>query len=328
MKDKVELSWIEIACPCCGSIGNYEVLFRDRNRRELIPVETNCVKCKNCTMVYLTPIPEPDSFNKNYEEIYLKFMKEGEEVEKETKESIIYKSLERFLGFQQKTFLLIKGSWIKKEFVKKEKLKFLDIGCSNAMKIKWLEDLKYHIHGIDVNPSGIEEAIKNIPDGDFRIGLLNEGNFEDSFFDIVHMDNVFEHIHDPANLLSEINRILKKDGKLILIIPSLSTIQRLWGKYYTVQWIPFHVALYTRTTIKLLLERNNFRVRKIYNQSIAWWAILSYRQWSYRNSNKNIDYKKTSTTLIAEIFLNPVFFLLEILGNADCLVVIAEKKTI
>lgn len=48
---------------------------------------------------------------------------------------------------------------------------------------------------------------------------LEGQSFADSQFDIVIMQDVFEHIFDPAKALSEIERTLKPGGSLIMTVP-------------------------------------------------------------------------------------------------------------
>ena len=44
--------------------------------------------------------------------------------------------------------------------------------------------------------------------------------FENESFDIVTMLAVLEHLSYPEDILKEINRILRKDGRLVLTVPS------------------------------------------------------------------------------------------------------------
>lgn len=45
--------------------------------------------------------------------------------------------------------------------------------------------------------------------------------FQDNKFDSIIMDNVLEHILDPLPILSEIDRVLKKDGVLVVGVPGI-----------------------------------------------------------------------------------------------------------
>ena len=60
---------------------------------------------------------------------------------------------------------------------------------------------------------------KVIKDNYYIVDLEKNIDLPDNSFDTVILFNVLEHIKNYKNLLSEINRILKKDGKLELFVP-------------------------------------------------------------------------------------------------------------
>ena len=60
--------------------------------------------------------------------------------------------------------------------------------------------------------------------------------------------HLIEHLHDPENLLREIYRILKSNGKLFLVTPD-------WRKQYKSFWRdPKHVHPYDKTSITRILK--------------------------------------------------------------------------
>ena len=54
---------------------------------------------------------------------------------------------------------------------------------------------------------------------DIRVGDYHRIEFPDGMFDFVYADNSIEHSPRPDLVLYEINRVLKKNGVFILIIP-------------------------------------------------------------------------------------------------------------
>jgi len=53
--------------------------------------------------------------------------------------------------------------------------------------------------------------------------------YADASFDTVVCSEVIEHLkHDPANMLAEINRVLKREGKLILTTPNITSSMALY----------------------------------------------------------------------------------------------------
>jgi SAM-dependent methyltransferase len=46
--------------------------------------------------------------------------------------------------------------------------------------------------------------------------------FENDYFDLIEADHILEHLTDPFKVMEELNRILKKDGVLIIRVPHFS----------------------------------------------------------------------------------------------------------
>jgi len=63
------------------------------------------------------------------------------------------------------------------------------------------------------------ELIKTDIDGDLKVDLNNDLPFNDSSIDNIFFFNAIYIIKNPEKLMKEINRILKKDGKLFIVSP-------------------------------------------------------------------------------------------------------------
>jgi ubiquinone/menaquinone biosynthesis C-methylase UbiE len=100
---------------------------------------------------------------------------------------------------------------------KNENAKIIDLGCDNGLwTIKLAQKIKTkHVYGIDIVSERLEEASK-IGVKTYNVDLNNELPFEDGFFDVVHANQVIEHISDLDMFVYEINRVLKKGGYAII----------------------------------------------------------------------------------------------------------------
>jgi SAM-dependent methyltransferase len=99
---------------------------------------------------------------------------------------------------------------------------WLDFGCADG---GYEEELLARgldaVSGVDVEEERIAEAKRrNVPNTDFTVfdGLTLP--FEDACFDGTFMNEVYEHVLDEDHALSEIRRVLKPGGYLILISPN------------------------------------------------------------------------------------------------------------
>ena len=94
--------------------------------------------------------------------------------------------------------------------------KTLDVGCGLGT---FLKSRKRSI-GIDINPYCIDYCKKN----GLEAYLCDSTPypFEDHAFDSVIFDNVIEHLDDPGEILAEIYRVLRPDGRLIIGVPTIT----------------------------------------------------------------------------------------------------------
>lgn len=90
----------------------------------------------------------------------------------------------------------------------------LDVGCATGTSVEIFETFGFKSYGIDPSSQpvnlGVEAGRK------LQVGFLEEARFESESFDVVTMYEVIEHVPDPTILLTEISRILKPGGVLVV----------------------------------------------------------------------------------------------------------------
>ena len=119
---------------------------------------------------------------------------------------------------------LNREEWIRSELLKIDKnLKILDAGAGESQYKKFCAHLQYTSQDIAIydgagNREGIQKGKRNYSDLDIISDIYNIP-VENSTFDVVLCTEVIEHLPDPIKVFSELNRVLKKDGILILTAP-------------------------------------------------------------------------------------------------------------
>jgi ubiquinone/menaquinone biosynthesis C-methylase UbiE len=68
------------------------------------------------------------------------------------------------------------------------------------------------LSGIDISPRRVTKLKKRLPNGEFFARDVLHSKFKSSSFDLVLSTQVIEHIDDPRQLVTEIKRMLKKEG--------------------------------------------------------------------------------------------------------------------
>lgn len=89
----------------------------------------------------------------------------------------------------------------------------LDIGCG-------IGDMLLHRSntvGVDINPHTV--AFCNARGASAVLMQPDELPFDDAEFDSALMDNVLEHIPQPQRLLSEVRRVLRPGGRVLVGVP-------------------------------------------------------------------------------------------------------------
>lgn len=96
----------------------------------------------------------------------------------------------------------------------KRQNRILDLGCSFGRMCEVLTTYSDHTYGIDPDSFAVEKARLQLYEG-VRQGSAEDTGFDKEFFDLVFCWAVFDVV-DHKKGLTEINRILKNGGKLLL----------------------------------------------------------------------------------------------------------------
>jgi SAM-dependent methyltransferase len=96
----------------------------------------------------------------------------------------------------------------------------LDLGCGCGIFTAWLKEAGYDAVGADVSEKALSSARRK-HEGIRFLRLNDDGAlpFADSSFDAVWASEVLEHVLDVGAFLSEVRRVLKPGGLLILTTP-------------------------------------------------------------------------------------------------------------
>ena len=147
---------------------------------------------------------------------------------------------------------LLQRLWHKRRFFEVSKViepvkgKILDVGSADGTfsKIILDESKADELVGMEVLESSVDWAKKHWKKQKrmkFIVGDAHRLKFENNSFDAVFILEVLEHVEDPVKVLSEVNRILKKGGYGVFLVPSDSIlfqlVWHLWLRFYPRGWV-------------------------------------------------------------------------------------------
>jgi 2-polyprenyl-3-methyl-5-hydroxy-6-metoxy-1,4-benzoquinol methylase len=183
---------------------------------------------------------------------------------------------------------------------KLKKKNYLDIGCGWGGCVSAFHKLGFKSYGIDPQKQCINFAKSKYNKCTFfnsTVDNLIKNKKYHNYFSIITLHDVLEHIAEPKLLIKQINKLLKKNGKLFIKVPNSQSLQVDILKEYSWEVSPpFHRTLFSLNGLKLLLNKNKFKITDVYNDSNSWgWtrgvAVKNKISKNYEKLRKNNSFR-------------------------------------
>tara|TARA_B110000003_G_C16614170_1_gene520656 strand:+ start:189 stop:836 length:648 start_codon:yes stop_codon:yes gene_type:complete len=143
----------------------------------------------------------------------------------------------------KQSFLENKRGLLFAEWIGKNK-KILDLGGRDGTLTKYFIE-NNNVILCDIDKNALEYAAKEYQIETKQVDLNKSLPFSDNSFDIVVMAEVLEHLPYPTITLSEINRVLKKNGNFIGNVPLAYHLKDRWqilrGRKLLISGDPTHL---------------------------------------------------------------------------------------
>lgn len=142
----------------------------------------------------------------------------------------------------------------------------LDFGCGDGRYVnEFLKVNDYKIIGTDISPHAINQAKRKFPKVKFFVTPEDQKlTIKNESIDFTLAADVIEHIFDVSNFLCEMNRCLKKGGKIFISTPYHGTIKNLVIALvgFEVSFNPLsqHIRYFTKKSLSDLLKSHGFSV--------------------------------------------------------------------
>lgn len=225
------------------------------------------VRCQNCSLISLFPLPSKQKLKSYYEKHYRDVLKR-KDLRREKRK---LDNLEKY----------IKGG------------KVLDIGCSLGFFLKELmKKGSWQCFGLEYSKKAAKYARKQLSLNVFA-REIEDIPLPNDYFDVITMHSTLEHIRDPQKMIKEVYHKLKPGGFFIFNIPNIDSFEyklsQLLGRRFE-GFIFEHLYYFTPRVIRQMIEKEGFRIIK-----------MTSRQFSSLESFDIRPYKMI--TWLAKLFL-------------------------
>ena len=194
---------------------------------------------------------------------------------------------------------------------KNKKIKLLDVGCGKGVQLfNFSKILEGDFYGVDLGNIKLNNCITK------NCNLETESlPFEAEFFDIVFTKSAIEHVHNTKNFMSEIYRVMKPGGVLILMTPDWQTQMKNFYDDHT------HVKPFTIKSIFSVANLNQFKIidLRLFRQlPIVWkYNLLEYlcdiisfllpESFKWKNNHRRNNYDRKWVRFSKEKMILGVF---------------------
>lgn len=240
---------ISIQCALCAKQQKLIELFKENFSEKIINrvifsarrspdrVHYRIVRCINCGLIFSNPIFPLKKISTLYKESKFTYRTESE--------------------FLRETY----GQYLKEILPKKgvSNISLLEIGCGNGFFLE--EALKMgikNVSGIEPSEDSIKKAKLFLKDR-IKKDILRPNTFKNKKFDFVCFFHTLDHVVDPNQFLSTVNKLLKKNGKVICVVHNTDGLSvKLFGEKSPIFDIE-HIYLFNKSNISTIFKNNGLR---------------------------------------------------------------------
>jgi len=140
-------------------------------------------------------------------------------------------------------------------------VRVLDIGCGFGESLGYHRERGCDAHGVEADANILRVAERHSLN--VHHGLFDPRHYAPASFDMVTLDQVMEHLADPAQVLRGIRQVLKPGGLLVLSTPNADG----WGaRVFGRRWIhwhaPYHLQFFSKASLERVAEGANLVVER------------------------------------------------------------------
>ncbi len=240
-------------CYACSGTG--ELLYTEQPDRVFSAAGTWSVRrCRaaECGMLWLDPMPVEEDLPFAYESYYT----HGEPIR-----SVRHRIGAMLYRAATNTVLSLAGIPQEQKRVSRMFLgqgrgsTLLDIGCGAGAFVSRMQARGWNASGIDVDAAAVAAARSRFG-VDVQQGVVTDLVAKGRKFDVVTANHVIEHVVDPVSFLVQCRKLLRGNGRVILVTPNAGSLgHRRFGPYWRGLEVPRHLWVFTPSALRECVRR-------------------------------------------------------------------------
>jgi SAM-dependent methyltransferase len=227
--------------PCSHRVEKLETLFAARDYVTGDPFEIR--RCGDCGLALTWPAPPPGEMGRFYPDAYY-----GNAGEK------------RFVGPVEGLQRALYGSRVGlvERALGRGAARVLDVGCGRGFLLDAFRRRGWEVEGTEMSEASSAHA-REVLGMRVHLGPLESLALPAESFDAITLWHVLEHVTTPVSLLSEIRRVLRPGGVLLVSVPNFRSLE---ARATRAGWfhldVPRHLVHFTPETLDASLRQAGF----------------------------------------------------------------------
>jgi len=253
----------KMTCIICASKNNTFVrkIFDDRYG---FPISFDLMRCNQCGHLSTFPLLLDSDLSDLYGGYYPR---------KNISSKNVAKEAERIRSSFGRLYKWLNGTDNEGQYLVKKNEFLLDIGCGAGKSLCEARLLGASAYGIEADPN-----VRKIADElqiNVHIGQLADNPFPGLKFDLIILNQVIEHLPNPALTLQIMRERMNPQGRVILVFPNIRSIwQKISGERWINWHIPYHQHHFDIQSFERLVNQCGYDVTKYRTVTPNVWSFL------------------------------------------------------
>ena len=254
-------------CPICSS-ESFECHIKSKDF-SVSKEDFSIVKCSKCNFKFTNPRPSDKELGKYYiSDHYISHNNSRNNL------------FEKAYQIVRKISIRMKYSLVSEFF---NRGRVLDIGCGTGDFLQKCNEKKWKTKGIEPSEIARVQAIKN-----YNLDVDEDTDLKKiiAYSRIITLWHVLENVTELNMTVSDIKRLLSKDGKALIAVPNLESFDSSYYKKYCGYDLPIHLYHFSKDSIIKLFENHGFSLIKTKGMKFDSYYVSMLSE-EHKTGNKN-----------------------------------------